>query len=103
MLPGTLQAFYDAKLYSRVPGYVQAWYKDIGAQVKKGDVLATIDTPELDQQITQAGPISAPPVAAQKLSGHDGEALGEPAAAGCGVQAGCRTKRKPTSPARPAR
>ncbi len=54
MLPGTLQAYYDAQIYSRVPGYVHAWYKDIGAHVKKGDVLATIDTPELDQQISQA-------------------------------------------------
>ena len=37
-----------------MPGYVHAWYKDIGAHVKKGEVLATIDTPELDQQIAQA-------------------------------------------------
>src|SRR5678815_4324439 len=43
VLPGTLQAYYDARLYSRVPGYVHAWYKDIGARVKKGDVLARID------------------------------------------------------------
>jgi RND family efflux transporter MFP subunit len=54
VLPGTLQAYYNAQIYSRVPGYVKAWNKDIGAQVKKGDVLAIIDTPELDQQISQA-------------------------------------------------
>lgn len=53
-LPGTLQALNDAQIYARVPGYVHAWYKDIGAQVKKGEVLALIDTPELDQQISQA-------------------------------------------------
>ncbi|MBN9588051.1 MAG: efflux RND transporter periplasmic adaptor subunit [Alphaproteobacteria bacterium] len=53
-LPGTLQAYYAAPIYSRVPGYVHAWYKDIGAHVRKGDLLATIDTPELDQQIAQA-------------------------------------------------
>jgi RND family efflux transporter MFP subunit len=53
-LPGTLEAYYDAKIYSRVPGYVKSWKYDIGALVKKGDVLAVIDTPELDQQITQA-------------------------------------------------
>jgi RND family efflux transporter MFP subunit len=53
-LPGTLEAYYDAKIYSRVPGYVKSWQYDIGAHVKKGDVLAVIDTPELDQQITQA-------------------------------------------------
>jgi RND family efflux transporter MFP subunit len=54
VLPGTLQAWYDAKIYSRVPGYVKSWKYDIGAQVKKGDVLAVIDTPEMDQQLTQA-------------------------------------------------
>jgi len=53
-LPGTLEAWYDAKIYSRVPGYVESWKYDIGARVTKGDVLAVIDTPELDQQITQA-------------------------------------------------
>jgi RND family efflux transporter MFP subunit len=53
-LPGTLEAYYDAKIYSRVPGYVKSWQYDIGAHVKKGDVLAVIDTPELDQQLAQA-------------------------------------------------
>lgn len=68
-LPGTLEAYYDAKIYSRVPGYVKSWTKDIGAHVKKGDLLATIDTPELDQQITQARADLGTAVAAQKLSG----------------------------------
>ncbi len=54
VLPGTLQAFFNAPIYSRVPGYVHGWYVDIGARVKSGQVLATIDTPELDQQIAQA-------------------------------------------------
>jgi len=53
-LPGTLQAFFNAPIYSRAPGYVHAWYVDIGARVKSGQVLASIDTPELDQQIAQA-------------------------------------------------
>jgi RND family efflux transporter MFP subunit len=69
VLPGNLQAFYDAQLYSRVPGYVQGWYKDIGAKVKKGDLLATIDTPELDQQISQARADLGAATAAAKLSG----------------------------------
>jgi RND family efflux transporter MFP subunit len=69
VLPGALQAFYDAQIYSRVPGYVHAWYKDIGAHVKKGDLLATIDTPELDQQISQARADVGAAIAAQKLSG----------------------------------
>ncbi len=68
VLPGTLEAYYDAQLYSRVPGYVHAWYKDIGARVKKGDLLATIDTPELDQQISQARADLGAATAAVKLS-----------------------------------
>ncbi|HEX4270493.1 MAG TPA: efflux RND transporter periplasmic adaptor subunit [Rhizomicrobium sp.] len=68
VLPGTLQAFYDARLYSRVPGYVKFWYKDIGARVKKGDLLAIIDTPELDQQISQARADLGAAAAAEKLS-----------------------------------
>ncbi len=54
VLPGTLQAFYNAPIYSRVSGYVKAWYFDIGAHVKTGQLLALIDTPETDEQITQA-------------------------------------------------
>jgi RND family efflux transporter MFP subunit len=54
VLPGNLQAFYNAQIYSRVSGYVHGWNADIGAQVKTGQVLATIDTPELDQQLIQA-------------------------------------------------
>ena len=53
-LPGQLQAYYNAPIYSRVSGYVQAWYDDIGAHVRKGQLLAVIDTPETDQQIIQA-------------------------------------------------
>lgn len=68
LLPGTLQAYYDAKIYAQVPGYVHAWYKDIGAHVKKGDVLAVIDTPEVDQQVAQARADLGSAVSAQKLS-----------------------------------
>ena len=68
VLPGSLQAFYDAPIHSRVPGYVSAWYKDIGARVKKGDLLATIDTPELDQQISQARADLDAAVAREQLS-----------------------------------
>ncbi len=53
-LPGNLQAYYNAPIYSRVSGYVRAWYYDIGAHVKAGQLLAVIDTPETDQQINQA-------------------------------------------------
>jgi RND family efflux transporter MFP subunit len=67
-LPGKLAAFYSAPIYARVPGYVHAWYKDIGAKVHKGDLLATIDTPELDQQIDQAKADLANAVAGLQLA-----------------------------------
>jgi membrane fusion protein, multidrug efflux system len=53
-LPGHLEAWNSAPIHARVGGYLKAWYKDIGAKVKAGEVLATIDTPELDQQLEQA-------------------------------------------------
>jgi membrane fusion protein, multidrug efflux system len=67
-LPGELSAFYSAPLYARVPGYVHAWYEDIGAHVQKGEVLATIDTPDLDQQIAQAKADVVNEIAAQQLA-----------------------------------
>lgn len=54
VLPGTTQAFLDAPIYARTSGYVKAWYTDIGAQVTKGQLLAEIDTPEVDDQLRQA-------------------------------------------------
>jgi RND family efflux transporter MFP subunit len=53
-LPGRLQAYIRAPIYARVPGYLKSWKYDIGAKVKAGDVLAEIDTPDLDQQLRQA-------------------------------------------------
>ncbi|MFZ0558281.1 MAG: efflux RND transporter periplasmic adaptor subunit [Methylovirgula sp.] len=53
-LPGNVEAWYQAPLYARVNGYVKMWYKDIGAKVKAGDLLAEIDTPDLDQQYEEA-------------------------------------------------
>lgn len=54
VLPGTTQAFTDTPIYARTNGYLQRWYFDIGARVKKGQLLAEIDTPEIDQQLQQA-------------------------------------------------
>ena len=53
-LPADFKAFNTARIHPRVNGYVKAWYVDIGAHVKAGDVLARIDTPDLDQQYEQA-------------------------------------------------
>ncbi len=54
VLPGTTQAFTDAPIYARTNGYLKRWYFDIGAHVKKDQLLAEIDTPEVDQQLQQA-------------------------------------------------
>jgi multidrug efflux system membrane fusion protein len=54
ILPGNVSAFYSGSIYGRVSGYVKDWYEDIGAHVKKGQVLAIIDSPDLDQQLAQA-------------------------------------------------
>lgn len=53
-LPGNAQAFNDTPIYARTRGYVRHWYVDIGAYVKQGQLLALIETPELDQQLEQA-------------------------------------------------
>jgi RND family efflux transporter MFP subunit len=53
-LPGRLEAYIRAPIYARVPGYLKSWKYDIGSKVKAGDVLAEIDTPDLDQQLKQA-------------------------------------------------
>jgi RND family efflux transporter MFP subunit len=54
VLPGTVQAYYEAPIYARTSGYLKAWHTDIGTNVKKGQLLAEIDTPEVDQQLRQA-------------------------------------------------
>src|SRR5262249_51540294 len=54
ILPGNTQAFADAPIYARTSGYLSKWFFDIGAHVKKGQLLAEIETPEVDQQLQQA-------------------------------------------------
>ncbi|NYF80466.1 efflux RND transporter periplasmic adaptor subunit [Granulicella arctica] len=53
VLPGNMQAYTDAPIYARTSGYLKKWYVDIGGRVKKGQVLAVIDSPEVDQQLQQ--------------------------------------------------
>jgi len=54
VLPGTLQAYVESPIYARTNGYLKKWYFDIGSRVNKGALLAEIDAPELDQQLSQA-------------------------------------------------
>ena len=54
VLPGTVQAFVEAPIYARTNGYLKAWRTDIGTEVKKGQLLAEIEAPEVDQQLSQA-------------------------------------------------
>ena len=72
MLPGIVQAYIEAPIYARTSGYLKPWYTDIGARVHKGQLLAEIETPEVDRQLAQAradlataqanlGALAAPP------------------------------------------
>jgi RND family efflux transporter MFP subunit len=54
VLPGNVQPFITSPIFSRTNGYLKAWYFDIGARVKKGQLLAVIETPEIDQQLQQS-------------------------------------------------
>src|SRR6267142_1482254 len=54
VLPGTMQAYVESPIYARTSGYLKKWYRDIGSRVRAGELLADIDTPEVDQQLAQA-------------------------------------------------
>jgi RND family efflux transporter MFP subunit len=54
VLPGNIQPFISSPIYARTDGYLKKWYFDIGAHVKAGDLLAVIETPEVDEQLAQA-------------------------------------------------
>jgi RND family efflux transporter MFP subunit len=54
VLPSTLQAYVESPIYARTSGYLKKWYHDIGSHVQQGELLADIDTPEVDQQLYQA-------------------------------------------------
>src|SRR5438477_10785231 len=54
ILPGNVQPFISSPIYARTNGYLRKWYFDIGAHVKKGQLLAVIETPDVDQQLQQA-------------------------------------------------
>jgi RND family efflux transporter MFP subunit len=68
VLPGTLQAFEESPIYARTSGYLVRWNKDIGSRVKQGELLATIDTPEVDQELSQARAARQQTVAQMQLA-----------------------------------
>jgi RND family efflux transporter MFP subunit len=68
VLPGTLQAYVESPIYARTNGYLLRWYKDIGSHVKQGDLLADIDTPEVDQELMQTRAARQQVVAAMDLA-----------------------------------
>ncbi|HSY14209.1 MAG TPA: efflux RND transporter periplasmic adaptor subunit [Verrucomicrobiae bacterium] len=68
VLPGTLQAYVESPIYARTNGYLLRWYRDIGSRVKQGELLADIDTPEVDQELMQARAARQQVVAAMDLA-----------------------------------
>lgn len=68
VLPGNIQAFVDAPIYARTSGYLKSWKSDIGTRVKTGDLMAEIESPEVDQQLAQAKAELATAIANMKLA-----------------------------------
>ena len=68
VLPGTLQAYIESPIYARTNGYLLRWYHDIGSHVRQGELLADIDTPEVDQELMQAKAARQQVVAALNLA-----------------------------------
>ena len=68
VLPGNIEAFTDAPIYARTSGYLKIWHADIGTVVKKGQLLAEIESPEVDQQLQQAHAQEGMAVANQELA-----------------------------------
>jgi RND family efflux transporter MFP subunit len=68
VLPGNIEAFTDAPIYARTSGYLKIWHADIGTVVKKGQLLAEIESPEVDQQLRQAHAQEGMAVANQQLA-----------------------------------
>ena len=73
VLPGNIQPYVDSPIYARTNGYVKKWYKDIGSHVNQGDLLAEIDTPEVDAELAQAKADLSTAQANLKLAGVTAE------------------------------
>lgn len=68
VLPANLQAYVESAIYARTTGYLKKWHRDIGSRVQKGELLAEIDTPEVDQELSQARAQLATGEANERLS-----------------------------------
>jgi RND family efflux transporter MFP subunit len=68
VLPGSTQAIQETAIYARTNGYVRKWYTDIGAKIEAGDLLAEIETPEIDQELNQARAAAQQAVANSELA-----------------------------------
>ncbi len=79
VLPGSLLAFEESPIYARTNGYLIRWYKDIGSRVKEGELLADIDTPEVDQELNQSRAAPRADRGAIGTREDQRRALGEPA------------------------
>ena len=90
VLPGTTQAFIDTPIYARTNGYLKQWYVDIGAHVQQGQLLAEIETPEMDQQLDQARPNSKTAQANEQLAADHRGPLAESAQNRQRIEAGDR-------------
>ena len=73
VLPGNIQPFVDSPIYARTSGYLKKWYRDIGSRVRQGELLADIDTPEIDAQLAQARADLSTAQANLKLAGITAE------------------------------
>ncbi len=91
VLPGNLQAYIESPIFARTNGYLLRWYKDIGSKVEKGELLATIDTPEVDQELSQARRQSRTDQGGAGIGEDFGGPVGESAEERFGVAAGGRS------------
>ena len=80
ILPANMQAYVEAPIYARTHGYLKRWYFDIGAHVKQGDLMAEIETPEVDQQLQQAQAVfvERPQTLAEALTLRRGDSVVAP-------------------------
>ena len=79
VLPGNIQSYVESPIYARTNGYLKKWYKDIGSHVQKGDLLAEIDTPEVDAATRPGSRRSGHGAGQLKLAGITAQALSGPA------------------------